>query len=45
MKVIFLILIFITVTYSQINFDDYFEDKTLRFDYFHTGDRSEEHTV
>ncbi len=39
MKVIFLILIFITVTYSQINFDDYFEDKTLRFDYFHTGDK------
>src|SRR4030066_1198201 len=39
MKVIFLILLSITVTYSQINFDDYFENKTLRLDYFHSGDK------
>ncbi|MDH3268299.1 MAG: IgA Peptidase M64 [Ignavibacteria bacterium] len=39
MKIIFLILLSITVTYSQLNFDDYFEDKTLRLDYFHTGDK------
>lgn len=38
MKLIFLLLLFISITYSQINFDDYFEEKTLRLDYFHTGD-------
>ena len=38
MKVIFLLLLFISISYSQINFNDYFEDKTLRLDYFHTGD-------
>jgi hypothetical protein len=38
MKSILLILLFISITYSQVNFNDYFEDKTLRFDYFHTGD-------
>jgi len=39
MKVIFLILLSITVTYSQIYFDDYYENKTLRLDYFHSGDK------
>ena len=38
MKSILFLLLFISVTYSQINFDDYFENKTLRLDYFHTGD-------
>jgi len=39
MKLVLLILLFISITYSQINFDDYFEDKTLRLDYFHSGDK------
>lgn len=39
MKIIFLLLISITFTFSQVNFDDYFEDKTLRLDYFHSGDK------
>jgi len=39
MKIIFLSLISITFTFSQVNFDDYFEDKTLRLDYFHSGDK------
>ena len=39
MKSIFLLLLFTSVAYSQINFKDYFEDKTLRLDYFHTGDK------
>jgi hypothetical protein len=38
MKSVILFLLFISVAYSQFNFDDYFEDKTLRLDYFHTGD-------
>lgn len=38
MKLVLFILLFIPITYSQIDFDDYFEDKTLRLDYFHTGD-------
>ena len=38
MKLILFLLTFISITYSQINFDDFFEDKTLRLDYFHTGD-------
>jgi hypothetical protein len=43
MKLIFFILIFISISYSQINFDDYFENKTLRLDYFHTGDKENDH--
>jgi hypothetical protein len=39
MKLISLFLLFITITYSQVSFDEYFEDKTLRFDYFHTGNK------
>jgi len=38
MKLIFFLLLFISITNSQIDFDEYFEDKTLRLDYFHTGD-------
>lgn len=39
MKIIlaFILLIPFNV-FPQINFDDYFENKTLRLDYFHTGD-------
>jgi len=38
MKTIILLIFSVSVAYPQINFDDYFEDKTLRLDYFHTGD-------
>ena len=38
MKYLFLSFLLISISYSQINFDDYFENKTLRLDYFHTGD-------
>jgi hypothetical protein len=38
MKLVLFLLLFIPITYSQIDFDDYFEDKTLRLDYFHNGD-------
>ena len=35
----FLIALFLfsNLVYSQINFDDYFQNKTLRIDYYHTG--------
>jgi len=39
MKLVLFLLLFISITYSQINFSDYFEDKTLRLDYFHSGDK------
>ncbi|MCL4278361.1 MAG: peptidase M64, partial [Ignavibacteriaceae bacterium] len=39
MKLILSLMIFASITYSQINFEDYFEDKTLRLDYFHTGNK------
>ena len=35
---IYFILISVSI-YPQINFNDYFEDKTLRLDYFHSGDK------
>lgn len=38
MKLILFLFLLISVTYSQVIFDDYFENKTLRLDYFHTGD-------
>jgi hypothetical protein len=39
MKAFILILFFSSVIYCQVNFDDYFVNKTLRLDYFHTGDK------
>lgn len=39
MKLLFILILFISAAYSQVNFDDYFEDKTLRLDYFHSGDK------
>jgi hypothetical protein len=30
------------ITFSQINFDQYFENKTLRLDYYHTGNATED---
>ncbi len=38
---LFLIL-FSTVSFAQIKFDDYFHNKTLRLDYFHTGNHEED---
>jgi hypothetical protein len=43
MKLFALFLLLISVAYSQINFDDFFEDKTLRLDYFHTGDKENDY--
>ena len=30
-------------SYGQVNFDDYFVDKTMRLDYYHAGDATHEH--
>ncbi len=37
MKTIIAILFLSNLLFAQINFDDYFIDKTLRIDYYHTG--------
>jgi hypothetical protein len=43
MKIISLALVlFLSSINAQIKFDDYFQNKTLRFDFFHTGDRNSE---
>jgi hypothetical protein len=48
-RIIFLfsILLAVGITYSQnvsyINFKSYFENKTMRVDYFHSGNATEEH--
>jgi hypothetical protein len=42
MRIIIIALIFAANSYSQINFSDYFEDKTLRLDYFRTGNNEED---
>ena len=43
MKKIFVLLVFFVITANaQVKFNDYFVDQTLRFDFFHTGDRSSE---
>jgi len=43
MKLFFFYLLFITVAYSQVTFEDYFENKTLRLDYFHSGDKENDY--
>ncbi|HEX2984070.1 MAG TPA: peptidase M64 N-terminal domain-containing protein [Ignavibacteriales bacterium] len=39
-KTFFLFLAFVTASFAQTDFDAYFVNKTLRLDYFHTGDDS-----
>jgi hypothetical protein len=40
MKIITLFLLLTSVIIPQVNFDDYFINKTLRLDYYHTGDKN-----
>jgi hypothetical protein len=43
-QLILLILLFaIIISANAINFEEFFLDKTMRFDYFHTGNATEEH--
>ena len=43
MKIFILLLAFIPLTsFSQITFDQYFQNKTLRLDYYHTGNSCED---
>jgi hypothetical protein len=43
MKIKFLfLLLFSQSFFAQINFNEYFQDKTLRFDYFHSGNNTKE---
>jgi len=43
MKILYALILLITnLTFSQINFNQYFEDKSLRLDYYHTGNSSED---
>ena len=43
MKSIIAVLLFNTLLFPQIKFDDHFLDKTLRIDYFHTGNFENEY--
>ncbi|MBE0570716.1 MAG: peptidase M64 [Ignavibacteriaceae bacterium] len=43
MKLISFFLLTLTITYSQVNFENYFENKTLRLDYFHSGDKENDY--
>ncbi|KAB2845607.1 MAG: peptidase M64, partial [Ignavibacterium sp.] len=36
------VLLFTNPGFSQINFEQYFENKSLRLDYFHTGNSTED---
>lgn len=41
-KYILLFTLLPVVSFTQINYDQYFENKTLRLDYFHTGNATED---
>lgn len=43
MKTLFILLCMSSLMFSQITFDDYFENKTLRLDYFHSGDKNNDY--
>ena len=43
MKIISLIFILNLVVFPKINFDDYYFNKTLRIDYYHTGDSANDY--
>src|ERR1035438_10550790 len=40
MKLLTFFFFFTSLIYCQVNFDYYFFNKSLRLDYFHTGDKS-----
>ena len=42
MKRLFFLLLICVATFAQIEFDKYFEAKTLRIDYFHSGTKDSE---
>ena len=42
MRIILLLLFISSSILSQVKFDEYFYDKTLRLDYFHTGNNKED---
>lgn len=42
MKFIFFFLITVNILFAQIEYDEYFNDKTLRIDYFETGNNTSE---
>ncbi|MDY0083809.1 MAG: M64 family metallopeptidase [Ignavibacteriaceae bacterium] len=41
-NLLFALLLFTNISFSRIDFDQYFENKSLRFDYFHTGNSTED---
>jgi hypothetical protein len=41
-RMFFIFALFCGIVSAQIKFDDYFENKSLRFDYFHTGNITED---
>jgi hypothetical protein len=41
-RIILLLLVSYSIVYSQQDFDRNFEDKTLRLDFYHTGDKNSE---
>ena len=43
LRMIFLILVSTTGALADVTFQDYFQDTTMRFDYYHTGTATEEH--
>lgn len=40
MRILLCFVLFSQLLLAQVDFNKYFEDKTLRFDYFHTGDKN-----
>ena len=43
MKIIIISLLFISALFPQNAFDEYFQNKTLRLDYYHTGDKENDY--
>ncbi len=44
-KIFFLFVLFLSNLFAQINFDDFFFEKTMRFDYYHVGDVNSQFVV
>jgi len=43
MKIIIISLLFISALFPQNAFDENFQNKTLRLDYYHTGDKENDY--
>jgi len=45
LKIVLLVCLIVSNVFSQVNYEEYFNGKTLRFDFYHSGNKSTEEII